>query len=113
MRIRSLQPDDHPAPSDAIQADATDEVGGYVRQILEGPGGASPNRAEGVPRNASRRSLLEPLRPGEEIFSPPAHSNRPAVSIATAAGRSNSMLLSGSSRPPVPVERVARAPDSS
>ena len=105
MRIRSLQPDDHPAPSDAGQAaiDATDEVG-YVRQILEGPG-ASPNRAEGIPRNASRRSLLEPLRPGEEIFSPPVHSNRPAVSIGAA--RSNSMML-GSSRPPVPVERLAQ-----
>lgn len=59
----------------------------------------------GIPRSASRRSLLEPLRPGEEIFSPRGPTTQPTNNMSSMI-RPNNLI-----RPPVPVEPLAPVPE--
>ena len=85
MRLRSLQA----------------EEGDFEAPISERSQGTASNRGgggDGLQRNTSRRSLLEPLRAGEEIYSPPGP---PGGSLATRTN--NNMMI----RPPVPVEPLA------
>ena len=101
MRLRSLQADNN-------DGGANDDMS-FERPISEHSQATTSNRGgapahDGMQRNTSRRSLLEPLRPGEEIYSPP---EPPAASLgARASSGANAML-----RPPVPVEPLAPIPE--
>ena len=93
MRLRSLQDGNEAAPGNEM----------FERPTSERSQASTSNRGGndgGMVRNASRRSLVEPLRAGEEIYSPPV---RPATALATRPG--------GFVRPPVPVEPLAPVPE--
>ena len=100
MRLRSLQADN----SNNEQPGAANDDN-FERPVSERSQATTSNRGgggaiDGLPRSSSRRTLLEPLRAGEEIYSPP---HPPAASLAT---RTNNMI-----RPPVPVERLDPVPE--
>ena len=101
MRLRSLQADN---TNNEQPGAANDEM--FERPVSERSQATTSNRGggganDGIPRIPSRRSLLEPLRPGEEIYSPPLP---PAASLVT---RTNNVVI----RPPVPVERLDPVPE--
>ena len=88
IRLSSLPPEND--QNDLFERPTSDA--GRSQRSASNRGGGNGN--DNLQRNASRRSLLEPLRPGEEILSPeiPTPPRLPA---------------SGLIRPPVPVEPLA------